>query len=506
MIKRVISLLLVSISPCYAATYYIDYTDGDDSNTGLSEALAWRNASKAGGITSGDTVLFQNGEQWDFTAQLNLKNGTSNSPTTYGNYGSGELPRFNNTPTMQFTFYLGNRHHIVMQNLELMGKNTTSEKGDIFADGCNNITVRNCYWNSSLMKIGLQFYEQASTGNTRDIVVENCTFYNSSDTDCIRFNPTVSRINNLTVNNCTFDHIHGNAVRVFMGCTTIVNGFVPNNVRIIDNTFNVTDFCAINVHSGDDFRIAGNKGYQVGNRTENNVNAFQLNNLSNSVVENNYISEVYSNEPDGVGIIIDWGWSNNSFISHNVTVRNNFIQGCNGCLTNDYVYGISLYKADHSKAYNNVVIDSGGGIVNSNSNCVWNEIYHNTIDNVTHNGIKISGNNITVKNNIINNTEDSSGIAILFGSTDITENYNAYNNTFSDFYDNQTKTATYGANSFTKALGFGTNYTLSKTSPCRNNGTGVGIGNDFVGTPRDSQPDIGAYEYYGSKILNATIR
>jgi len=82
------------------AIYYIDFTLGNDNNSGLSETLAWKTLSKVRGeqanFNPGDSILFKRGETWtcgDSDDWLRLsKSGSSGNPITYGAYGSGNLP------------------------------------------------------------------------------------------------------------------------------------------------------------------------------------------------------------------------------------------------------------------------------------------------------------------------------------------------------------------------------------------------------------------------------
>lgn len=80
--------LFVFPSSIKAATYYIDATNGLDSNTGLSSDNAWQSLSKASGssVSSGDTILLKRGETW--TGQTL----TPKSGTYIDAYGSGTKP------------------------------------------------------------------------------------------------------------------------------------------------------------------------------------------------------------------------------------------------------------------------------------------------------------------------------------------------------------------------------------------------------------------------------
>jgi parallel beta-helix repeat protein len=90
----ILSMLLVSSSAFVeGATYYVDFSNGNDQNNGLSEASPWKTLAK---ITSskfapGDIILLRRGSIW--REQLNFpSSGSPGTPIVIDAYGSGELP------------------------------------------------------------------------------------------------------------------------------------------------------------------------------------------------------------------------------------------------------------------------------------------------------------------------------------------------------------------------------------------------------------------------------
>lgn len=81
-----------------AQTYYLDCSAGQDSRTGLSPSLAWKSLNKANQapLGPGDSLLLKRGCTW--TGTLKAKwNGTAAAPIVIGAYGSGELPKIQNS-------------------------------------------------------------------------------------------------------------------------------------------------------------------------------------------------------------------------------------------------------------------------------------------------------------------------------------------------------------------------------------------------------------------------
>jgi len=75
------------------AIYYVDFTTGDDGDTGLSEALAWKTIAKVNGssFSAGDSILFKKGEVWREMLTM-PSSGSAGNVITLGTYGSGAAP------------------------------------------------------------------------------------------------------------------------------------------------------------------------------------------------------------------------------------------------------------------------------------------------------------------------------------------------------------------------------------------------------------------------------
>ncbi|MEX2553746.1 MAG: DNRLRE domain-containing protein [Actinomycetota bacterium] len=75
------------------ATYYVDAAAGNDANPGTTPAAAWRTLTKVKDavLAPGDTVLFNRGNQWSGTLNLQ-RSGTGTGRIVIGSYGAGPLP------------------------------------------------------------------------------------------------------------------------------------------------------------------------------------------------------------------------------------------------------------------------------------------------------------------------------------------------------------------------------------------------------------------------------
>jgi len=77
----------------FATNYYIDVTNGNDHNSGITSAKAWKSILKVNGATllPGDSVLFKRGEV--FRGNLIPRSGSESGNITYCDYGTGYKPK-----------------------------------------------------------------------------------------------------------------------------------------------------------------------------------------------------------------------------------------------------------------------------------------------------------------------------------------------------------------------------------------------------------------------------
>lgn len=95
--KRIISVFVFYfLAICsYSETYYVK-NGGNNSNSGLSDALAWETVAKvsATSFNAGDSILFKCGSTWTESITF-TSSGTLNSRIFYGSYSTGSKPVFN---------------------------------------------------------------------------------------------------------------------------------------------------------------------------------------------------------------------------------------------------------------------------------------------------------------------------------------------------------------------------------------------------------------------------
>ena len=85
-------LFVLSIS-LFGNTYYLDFTNGDNANNGLSSDTPWKSLFKIRQVNSpGDVFLLKRGEVWTVPQLYLTTSGTSTQPIRFGAYGNPADP------------------------------------------------------------------------------------------------------------------------------------------------------------------------------------------------------------------------------------------------------------------------------------------------------------------------------------------------------------------------------------------------------------------------------
>lgn len=77
--------------------YYVSKFDGNNGNSGLTEALAWKTLEKVNSsvFSAGDSILFNRGDMWAGTLIVTGSD-SKDMPITFGAYGRGDKPIIGN--------------------------------------------------------------------------------------------------------------------------------------------------------------------------------------------------------------------------------------------------------------------------------------------------------------------------------------------------------------------------------------------------------------------------
>ena len=115
------SFLLFSCAGETVKCYYIDATNGDDSNDGLSADNAWKSLERVKQVSflPGEKLLLKRGEVFEGELEITGK-GTSAQPVIIDAYGAGIKPCIVGNDVSLYAVRIFNADYITMRNLEIV--------------------------------------------------------------------------------------------------------------------------------------------------------------------------------------------------------------------------------------------------------------------------------------------------------------------------------------------------------------------------------------------------
>ena len=546
-------LLLSSSS--LAAIYYVDATNGGDTNTGLSQATPWKTIAKINNsnFSSGDQILFKCGEIW--REQLTVpSSGSPGNPITFGTYGSGVFPIISgsNLISSGWTQYSSTVYEAVV----------TFAPKQVFFNGVRGTPVASAaaivaasewYWASNVLYVystsnpniaftspgieASQFNYNIEGNGQSYLVFQNLDLEEANQYGLIFHVSTASNVvvNGVMANKAYYSGISsgGSTAQTYVtveNCTTSWNGGsgievdTPSNYWTIQNNQVFNNSQVYNSGDTNTWYTGGIKSW-AGNALVQNI-----------VVQGN---TVYNQGvlPDGslvnitttaAGIWFDTNesvtWTGGPLITKNNVYRN---AGC-GILLESTSYATASYNLVHD---NNLARANDWGIRATDwhyaNPASGNRIYNNVVYG-NSNGIQIAGSqgqqaNRCSGNQVINNIVLGNGpggsqfVAAYGGENDRTMGsgniyiYNCFGPQGTNFigWGNAIFMNSYAAwyaaypaangNTIQVAPLFvdvsTPDFHLQSTSPCINAGINVGLTTDYAGNPVPDVPDIGAYEF-----------
>ena len=347
--KILIFILLVVPFTLNATTYYVK-SNGSDSNTGLSDAQAWKTISKVNSsfssFVAGSSVLFNKGDI--FTGTLTVsKSGSSGNPITIGSYGSGANPVITGFVTLS---------------------SWTNEGGSIYS---NSVSLASTVYNIVTVNgVNTPIGRYPSTG-----------WYNMSSSPA----PTTTTLTGTDLNSSTINWATGGTAEVVIR----VDEFRLERLPIFNHSGQALTFTAASeaplgnagyfiqndlrtLDATNEWFYGGGKFYIYGDPSSKVV---KVSSLTDGVVISSYGYITF----DGLSIT---GFGGNGF---NLTgARNITIQNCS-----------ITYCGEQA------ILGSDGGTGNSTA-CLFD---NNVIDNINSNGILLNSQftNSTITNNTISN-------------------------------------------------------------------------------------------------------
>ena len=437
-----ICALSFSFTETFATNYYVDPSSTSTTANG-SILTPWKTIAQVNSGTTalnpGDTVFFKRGQTYSGRLTIS-RSGNSTSPIVYTNYGTGNLPEFNNA--VSDIINLSGRQYVVIDGIKIIDNSISTTDHTVQAkisyainvDNSPNCSIKNC--DISLVGVGISVTTGSDNTTITGNYMHNMRMVRNTPTsvnpdDDYGANPMVIGSSNNTISNNRFEECwalsydygyDGGAVELF--------GTTMNNNKVMYNT-------AINCNG---FMEIGSSSNGV---ALNNIIAY------NKII-NCGIVGVYQNGSSFTVTVNNLQYYNNTFIE---TVKQ-YSQS-----------GTMFWMAGAGSA----------GMVVVKNNIFWLSSGVNFASSKFNSGQMVHTNNI---------------YRMSTGTLGITLNSNELLSTNASHF-----VSTSGDPSLW-------NYNLLSTSPAINFGSNVGLTKDFAGNAIVGNPDAGMLESGSSTVIS----
>ncbi|GAH37517.1 unnamed protein product, partial [marine sediment metagenome] len=244
-----IFLMITMTSLIFAGTvYYVDATNGNDLNDGLSPATAWQTILKVNRsfFSPGDSVLFKRDEIW--REQLIIpSSGLSGSPITIAAYGSGNKPIINGSDlVIEWTNYnvnawqsiLATEPRCVWLDGNFGDKKTSigelADEYDWYHDGSNTLYVYSTSDpDTAYTSPGIEAAERNNgvyASNKNYLLFQNLHIKQTAQ-EGFYFNVS----DNVEINSCTTIETFYAGIRMWKGTNFTIDGCIINHAGRVDN-------------------------------------------------------------------------------------------------------------------------------------------------------------------------------------------------------------------------------------------------------------------------------
>jgi len=441
-VLMIVALIGLSNTTSFATNYYVDPSSTSTTANG-SLAYPWKTIAQVNSGTTllnpGDSVFFKRGQSYSGRLTIS-RSGSATAPIVYTNYGTGNLPEFNNAITDIINIY--NKQYIVINGIKIIDNSISTTDHTVQAkisyainiENSPNCTISNC--DISLVGVGIAVLAGSDNTTITGNYMHNMRMVRNTPTsvnpdDDYGANPMVIGSSNNTISNNRFEECwalsydygyDGGAVELFGG--------TMNNNKIMNNT-------AINCN-----------GFM------------EIGSSSNGTAQNNIVAY---NKIINCGII--GVYQNGSTFS--VTVNN--LQYYN----NTVVETVKQYSQPGVMFW--MAGTGAAGMVVVKNNIFWLSSGTNFASS------KFNSGQMVHSNNIFRMSSGSLGITL-----------------------NSSELLSTNASLFTSVTGVPAdwNYALTSTSAAINFGTNVGLNKDFSGNTISGNPDAGILEY--TSVIVAT--
>lgn len=391
------ALLVLSLGASRAATYYIS-NSGNDSNTGLTTAQAWKTLNKVNSwiFKPGDQILFQRGST--FYGSLTVKNsGTATNPITYGAYGTGEKPVITGFTAVTSWKNLGNN---IWESTDAVSTLETCNM--VTVNGVNTAMGR---WPNGTQNDGYLNVDSKTATSITSAGLNNSTVKNWAGAQVVTrngmFTIAKSIVNSQSGTTLNFESV---------SASTNYGFFIQNDARTLDlqnEWFFNTTTKKIRIYSS--AQPSNVKVASVETLVLLNGNYLKFDNISLEG-SNNYMVYNWDNKPKWNHISITnsrFYFSGAQFIttlSNHLTIDNCTFNSCNGgalFLTSGYKNAVTNCNIDNVLQFPGMIPNPyyTAAVLNSTSNRLL--IQYCNFKNIGYTAISFYGDSTEVRNNFI---------------------------------------------------------------------------------------------------------
>ena len=330
-ILAILASLLISASTI-AATYYVDATNGNDSNIGTSQSASWKTIAKvnASNYQPNDFILFKRGEVW--REQLNVSSsGSEGKPITFGAFGAGDMPRIIGSNCITEWKNIGYSLWASPDNtINIPGHDNDTGFLLFGQEAQNNVGIRVTTGQADVKSKKNFYYDPIKSRLIIYSEYDPVNYYGKVEVAC--------RYNGINIDKNNYVSIQDLDIRY-----TISNG-----IRIYNSNSVSVDSVDLSYLGGYSFNYQGIKPMRAGN-------AIQIDgNSSNISIFGCHISQIFD-----FGITPEVNMNTAELIS-DIIIRNNIIERCGGGIGINSQAGVGS-EIRNVYVTNNRITDSGFG-------------------------------------------------------------------------------------------------------------------------------------------------
>jgi hypothetical protein len=331
-----LTFVLFSIVSAAQTNYYVDGTNGNNANNGLTLSTAWKTIQKACNSAVANSIVHIKGGVYHENVVVH-SSGTAGNPIVYTNYNNDVVILDGAGTSGTVMLSITDKSFLTFENILIQNLTSIYAKGislNTAGNSCNgitfrNITVRNIGWTANAAELPEEsdnswaMYIRGQSGGITNLTIEGCSVHDNvlGYSEAVTIGGNVDGFiieNSLVYDNTNIGiHVSGNDL----------NGVGPRNGIIRGNTCygNMSPIAlsaGIYLDGSHDITVEKNSCYQnpIGIEVGCEKNGeSQYVNIKNNIIYNNQYTglAVGGYTTDTTGQVLDSTFRNNTFFQNN---------------------------------------------------------------------------------------------------------------------------------------------------------------------------------------------